>query len=167
MPFELRHGDYLITDDPSRLDLDVIHSYLARESYWAGGIPREIVARAVANSLCLGAYFEPVAPAALSAEASPKAGAQAGLARIVTDFATYAWLCDVFVLEPHRRHGLGKALVQAVVSHPQLQNLRRIALATRDAHGLYAQFGFTPLARPQTQMEKRLPHPYGPPPAPS
>ena len=151
MPFEHRHGDYLITDDPARLDLDVIHGYLARESYWAGNIPRETVERSLQNSLCLGVYAA--------------GGAQVGLARIVTDYATYAWLCDVFVLAAHRGHGLGKALIQAVVSHPRLQNLRRFALATRDAHGLYAQFGFTPPARPETQMEKRLPHPYGPAPA--
>jgi GNAT superfamily N-acetyltransferase len=141
MIFELPHGDYLLSDDPSRLDLDVIHGYLARESYWAGDIPRDIVERAVRNSLCIGAYAS--------------AGFQVGLARLVTDYATYAWLCDVFVVESHRRHGLGKALIQAVVAHPRLQNLRRIALATRDAHGLYAQFGFTPLATPQTHMERR------------
>jgi GNAT superfamily N-acetyltransferase len=151
MPYELRHGDYLITDDPSRLDLDVIHAYLSRESYWAADIPRDIVERSLQNSLCLGAY----APGSPSAGAPAKAGAQVGLARLVTDYATYAWLCDVFVIESHRRHGLGKALIQAVVSHPRLQNLRRLALATRDAHGLYAQFGFTPLATPQTHMERR------------
>ncbi|HVU23297.1 MAG TPA: GNAT family N-acetyltransferase [Opitutus sp.] len=146
MPFEIRHGDYLITDDPARLDLEAIHGYLAHESYWAGGVPREVVERAVRNSLCLGIYSA--------------AGAQVGLARIVTDYATFAWLCDVFVLEAHRRHGLGKALIQAVLAHPRLQGLRRFSLATRDAHGLYAQFGFTPPASPQSLMERRDPDVY-------
>ena len=151
MPHESSHDGYLISDDPARLDLDTIHGYLSRESYWAAHIPREIVARSVANSLCLGAY----APT----------GGQVGLTRVISDFATYAWLCDVFVLPAHRGHGLGKALMQAVVTHPQLQGLRRFALATRDAHGLYAQYGFTPLADPTRHMERRNPNIY-PPPAP-
>lgn len=151
MPTEIHQGDYLISDDPQRIDADVIHAYLARESYWAKDIPREIVDCAIANSLCIGAY-------------APD-GAQVGLVRVVTDYATYAWICDVFVLEAHRRRGLSKALMQAVLAHPRLQRLRRFALGTRDAHGLYAQFGFVPLAHPESAMEKRLPHPYGPPPA--
>lgn len=141
MPYELHHGDYLISDDPARLDLDVIHGYLSGASYWAQGIPRDYVERSVQNSLCLGVYTA--------------AGAQVGLARVVTDYATFGWLCDVFVLDAHRGHSLGKALVRAVLAHPRLQTLRRIALATQDAHGLYAQFGFTPLAAPERQMEKR------------
>jgi GNAT superfamily N-acetyltransferase len=147
MPFESAQGEYLISDDPARLDLDTIHSWLSRDSYWAQGVPRDIVERSVRHSLCLGVYAAN--------------GVQVGLARVVTDYATFGWVCDVFVLESHRRHGLGKALMAAVVSHPRLQGLRRLALATQDAHGLYAQFGFTPLARPQNQMEKRLPVPYG------
>jgi len=146
MPHELRHGDYLISDDPSHLDVDVIHRYLSRESYWARGIPREIVERSLQNSLCIGIY----APS----------HAQVGLARVVTDFATFAWLCDVFVLAPHRGNGLGKALVQAVLSHPRLQGLRRFSLGTQDAHGLYAQFGFTALAAPERHMERRNPNAY-------
>lgn len=138
---ESRQGDYLITDDPARIDADAVHRYLAHESYWASGIPREIVDRSLEHSLCIGAYAGD--------------GEQVGLARVITDYATYAWLCDVYVLDAHRGHGLGKALVQAVVTHPRLQTVRRFALATKDAHELYARFGFTPPANPQTQMEKR------------
>jgi GNAT superfamily N-acetyltransferase len=93
------------------------------------------------NSLCIGIY-------------SPS-GEQVGLARIISDYATFAWLCDVYVLEAHRGRGLSKAALRAVQSHPRLQNLRNISLATRDAHGLYAQFGFKPLAKPENRMEKR------------
>ena len=141
MPHETHHASYLLSDDPSRVDLDVVHAYLSHESYWAKNVPREIVAVSLQNSLCVGAYAED--------------GAQVGLARVITDFATYAWLCDVFVLAAHRRHGLGKALVEAVMRHPRLQTLRRFALATQDAHGLYAQFGFTPLPAPERHLEKR------------
>lgn len=146
MPHELHHGAYLISDDPARLNLDVIHGYLSRDSYWAQGVPRELVERSLANSLCLGAYASD--------------DGQVGLARVVTDYATFGWLCDVFVLDAHRGHGLGKALVQAVISHPRLQTLRRISLGTQDAHGLYQQFGFTPLAAPDRHMERRNPITY-------
>ncbi len=146
MPHEVQHAGYLLSDDSSRLDRDVIHRYLAEESYWAAAVPREIVDRAIDHSLCVGIY----API----------GEQVGLGRVVTDYATYAWLCDVFVLAPHRGHGLGKALMRTILSHPRLQGLRRFALATQDAHGLYAQFGFTPLADPTRHMEKRLLHGY-------
>jgi GNAT superfamily N-acetyltransferase len=145
MPQENTIDGYLISDDPGRLDVAAIHAYLTR-SYWATGVPLEIVERSVRNSLCLGLYTA--------------AGAQVGLARVVTDFATFAWLCDVYVLEPHRGRGLSKALMRAVMSHPRLQSVRRITLATRDAHGLYTQFGFTPLAKPESQMEKRQPQPW-------
>jgi GNAT superfamily N-acetyltransferase len=145
MPEETTNDGYLISDDPARLDIAAIHAYLAR-SYWATGVPRDIVERSVRNSLCIGVY--------------DTAGAQVGLARVVSDFATFAWLCDVYVLEPHRGRGLSKALMRAVMAHPRLQSVRRITLATRDAHGLYAQFGFTPLAKPENQMEKRQPQPW-------
>jgi GNAT superfamily N-acetyltransferase len=143
---ELVHGEYTISDDPSRIDLEAIHQYLSCESYWAKGIPRRVVETSVQNSLCVGVYT--------------RNGVQIGLARVVTDYATFAWLCDVYVLDAHRGSGLGKALVAAVLSHPRLQGLRRFALATQDAHGLYAQFGFTPLTSPERQMEKRNPNPY-------
>lgn len=120
----------------------MIHRYLAVESYWAKGVAREIVDRSLDHSLCLGVY-------------SPD-GDQVGLARVITDQATFAWLCDVFILHAHRGHGLGKALLRAVLSHPQLSTIRRMGLGTSDAHGLYAQFGFTPIANPERQMEKRF-----------
>lgn len=138
---EIREGDYLISDDRSKLDARVIHRYLSEDSYWAKGITPELVQRSLENSLCIGAY----APT----------GGQVGLARVVTDYATYGWLCDVFVLPDHRGKALGKALVSAVIAHPRLQTLRRIALGTLDAHGLYAQFGFTPLAEPHRHLERR------------
>lgn len=130
---------YEISDELARVDLDVVYGYLAKESYWSAGIPREVFERAVANSLCLGVYDE--------------AGATVGFARVVTDRATFAWLCDLFVVDGHRGHGLGKRLVRAVQEHPELQGLRRVMLATEDAHELYRQFGYTPPARVQTLME--------------
>lgn len=133
--------DIEISTDPNRLDVDLIHRWLSEESYWAGGVSREIVARAIDNSLCFGVYLE---------------GQQVGLARVVTDRATFAWLDDVFILDSYRGRGYGKALIAAVVAHPELRGLRRLLLATRDAHGLYAQYGFTPVA-PERFMERRGP----------
>lgn len=133
--------DIEISTDPNRLDVDLIHRWLSEESYWAGGVSREIVARAIDNSLCFGVYLE---------------GRQVGLARVVTDRATFAWLADVFILDSYRGRGYGKALIAAVVAHPELRGLRRLLLATRDAHGLYAQYGFTPVA-PERFMERRGP----------
>jgi GNAT superfamily N-acetyltransferase len=138
-PYELHRGDYSISTDPARLDLDVIHGYLSR-SYWAAGRSRELIARAIQHSLCFGLYHD---------------AGQVGFARIITDYATFAWLCDVFVLEEHQGRGLGKWLIGAVVAHPQLQGLRRTLLATRDAHGLYGQHGFALLAEPERWMERR------------
>jgi len=133
---------YEISADPARLDLDVIHGYLTR-SYWSPGIPRETVERAVANSLCFGIYTTD--------------GAQVGFARLITDKATYAYLADVFVLEEHRGKSLSKRLMETIIAHPQLQGLRRWTLATRDAHELYARYGFTPLANPSRFMERHNP----------
>ena len=139
MPWEFQHEAYLISDDPARINPAAIHAFLVK-SYWAEGIPGETVARAVKNSLCFGAY---------------EAGnAQVGFARVVSDYATFAWLADVYVLEAHRRRGLGKALMRAVISCPRLQGLRRFQLGTRDAHSLYAQFGFKPPLYPDRLMEK-------------
>ena len=140
MPHELVHDGYLLSDDPARLDVDAIHAYLTR-SYWAEGIPREVVARGVANSLCLGIYAS--------------TGGQVGLIRVITDSATFAYLCDVYVLEPHRGRGLSKAAMRLLASHPRLQGLRRQQLVTKDAQGLYAQFGFVQVADPALHMEKR------------
>ena len=145
MPHELRHGTYLISDDFARLDIDAVHAYLSH-SYWAEGIPREVVARSLANSLCLGIYTDD--------------NKQVGLVRVITDYTTFAYLCDVYVLEAHRGRGLSKAAMRAYASHPRLQNLRRQHLVTQDAHGLYAQFGFTLLGHPERHMEKRNPDVY-------
>jgi GNAT superfamily N-acetyltransferase len=144
MAAERKHADYTISDDPARLDLDVIHGFLSR-SYWSPGIPRETVARAIANSICFGVYL---------------GGTQVGFARLVTDRATFAYLADVFVLEPHRGRGLSRALMELVLAHPEAQGLRRWLLATRDAHGLYRKFGFTELANPAMFLTRHDPDVY-------
>jgi GNAT superfamily N-acetyltransferase len=130
------HG-YEITTDPARIDLDAVHAELTA-SYWSPGIPKDVVARGIVNSL----PFSLLAPD----------GAQAGFARVVTDRATYAYLADVYVAAAHQGRGLGKWLVATVVGHPDLQGLRRFALATRDAHGLYTRYGFAPTRWPEIHM---------------
>ena len=135
---ELRRDDFLLSTDPRRLDLAVIHGFL-RESYWAKGIPRETVARSLANSWCVGIY---------------RCGQQVAFARVISDFATYAYLADVFVLPSFRGRGLGKWMIESILDHPRLQRLRRWSLVTGDAHGLYAQFGFTSPKWPETYMER-------------
>jgi GNAT superfamily N-acetyltransferase len=135
--FERRRGRFLITTDPARIDVDAAHAFLDR-SYWAEGIPKELLAKAIASSLCF---------ALLDGDR------QVGLARVVTDRATFAYLCDVYVLEDHRGAGLGKWLIEELLTHPDLQGLRRLVLATRDAHGLYARFGFEAPKNPQVYME--------------
>lgn len=120
--------DYEISIDPARLDIGAMHAYLTR-SYWSPGIPFAIVERAARNSLCFGLYERAT-------------GKQVGLARVVTDHATFAYLCDVYVLEEHQGRGLGKFMMRAVMAHPALTGARRAMLGTRDAHGLYAQYGF-------------------------
>lgn len=138
--------EYEVSTDRRRLDVEVIHGYLAR-SYWSPGIPRGIVERAIENSLCFGVYH---------------CATQVGFARVVSDSATFAYLADVFVLEEHRGIGLSKRLMDCVVRHAQLQGLRRFLLGTRDAHGLYRQFGFTQLAHPTRVMEILRPDLYRP-----
>ena len=128
--------DLEISTDPARLDIDEIHGLL-RESYWAKGRQRTVVERAIANSLCFGAYLD---------------GRQVAFARVVTDRAVFAYLMDVFVLPEFRGRGISKALMRAVLNHPELQNLRVFLLATRDAHGLYEQFGFKPLSNPNVYL---------------
>jgi N-acetylglutamate synthase-like GNAT family acetyltransferase len=132
-------GRFLISTDRSKLDVDVIHGFLAR-SYWAEGIPRQTVMRSIDNSLCFGVYDN---------------ARQIGFARVISDFATYAYVADVFILEPYRERGLGKELMASIMAHPDLQGLRRWSLGTRDAQGLYAQFGFKPVVntRARTVME--------------
>jgi GNAT superfamily N-acetyltransferase len=130
-------GAYLISTDRARLDLDAIHTYLSEESYWARGRTRDVTVRAIENSLPFGLY---------------KRSEQVGFARVVSDRATFAWLADVYVLEGERGRGLGKALVRAVLSHPDVRELPRVMLATADAHALYAQHGFAPLVRAERFM---------------
>lgn len=142
---ELRRGEFLISTDRARLDLDVIHGFLTK-CYWAQGIPRDVVARSIEHSLCFGIYHA--------------TGGQVGFARVISDFATFAYLGDVFVLEPYRGYGLGKWLMECIVRHSALQHLRRWILATRDAHGLYSQFGFIPLTAPERYMEIHRPDVY-------
>jgi GNAT superfamily N-acetyltransferase len=137
-------GDYEISTDEQRLQIDVVHGYLAR-SYWAAGIPRSIVERAIAGSLCFGVYYRTD---------------QVGFARVITDRTTFAYLSDVFILEPHRGKGLSRRLMEQIAAHPDLQGLRRFMLATNDAHGLYQQFGFSKLANPERLMEIVSPNPY-------
>jgi GNAT superfamily N-acetyltransferase len=134
-----------ITTDAAELDLRLIHRFLSEQTYWAKAIPFAVVERAVANSLCFGGLL---------------GGRQVAFARVISDYATFANLVDVFVLPEHRGKGYSKALVGAVLAHPQLQGLRRFTLATGDAHGLYARFGFTAPAHPQTLMERHVPDIY-------
>jgi len=141
---ENRRGEFLLSTDPGRLDLDLIHAFLTG-CYWAKGIPREIVARSIQNSLCFAVYT---------------GGKQVGFARVISDFATYAYIGDVFVLESFRGRGLGKWMLEAIMQHPRLQGLRRWNLLTRDAHALYAQFGFSPLKTPERYMEIHASHVY-------
>ncbi|HEY6125777.1 MAG TPA: GNAT family N-acetyltransferase [Steroidobacteraceae bacterium] len=143
---ETAPGAYEISTDPSRLDVQAIHAYLTR-SYWSPGIPLDTVERAVRHSLCFGVYEK-------------SSGAQVGFARVVTDHATFAYLCDVYVLEAHRGDGIGKRMMQEVMAHPALMGARRVMLATRDAHGLYRQSGFAEAGREGNLMEIVRPHMY-------
>ena len=152
-----RRGEFLISTDPARLDLDVIHGFLTN-CYWAKGIPREVVARSIEHSLCFGIYHvEEQEFPGLATAARPGAPqvrlAQVGFARVISDFATIAYLGDVFVLEAYRGRGLSAWMMECIVQHPQLQGLRRWILLTRDAHELYAKFGFTPVKSPGSYME--------------
>jgi len=150
-----RVNTYEISTDPSRLQLDAIHAYLTR-SYWSPGIPQDVVARAIENSMCFGLYLGDT-QAPHGETQAPHGDTQVGFARVVTDKASFAYLADVYVLEEHRGQGLSKRLVEAVLAHPELQGMRRFLLATRDAHGLYAQFGFKAPAKPENFMEIRTP----------
>ncbi len=132
-------GSYTLTDDPAMLDLHAMHAYLQR-SYWAEQIPLEVLARAVRASLCIGAY---------TANST-----QVGLARFISDYATFCYVCDVYVLEQHRGHGLAKGMLAMATQHPRLQGLRRWMLVTRDAHELYRLFGFTAATHIDRYMEK-------------
>lgn len=137
MSYEWQRDDYMISTDKQRLDINVIHGFLTR-AYWSIGIPRETIERALERSLSFGLY---------------KGQEQIGLARVVTDCATFAYIADVFILEPYRGRGLSKWLMEVIKAHPDLQGLRRWLLMTQDAHGLYQQFGFAPPRFPDRVME--------------
>ena len=139
MSQEWRRGDYVISTERARLDVGVIHDYLSNSSYWAAGRSLESVRRSIENSVAFGLY---------------KGERQIGFARVITDYATFAWLADVFVLEEFRGQGLGKWLVEVILAHPQLQGFRRWVLATKDAHELYRRFGFAELKLPERWMER-------------
>jgi GNAT superfamily N-acetyltransferase len=132
-------GDYLISTDRSRLDVDAIHDFISNRSYWGQGRTPEVVERSLDNSLNFGLYNN---------------NEQVGFGRVVTDYATFAWIADVFVLPEHRGRGLSKWLMEVMLSHERLQGFRRWVLATKDAHALYARFGFIPLHRPERWMER-------------
>jgi GNAT superfamily N-acetyltransferase len=134
-----------ISTDKAELDVPLIHQFLSEQSSWARGIPLATVVRAIDHSLCFGGYL---------------GSSQVAFARVISDYATFANLVDVFVMPPHRGKGYSKSIMQAVMSHPQLQSLRRFTLATGDAHGLYAEFGFTAPLKPQSLMEKYRPNLY-------
>ncbi len=134
---------FKISTDPNMLDFDAIFNYLNEQSYWAKGIQKETMQKAIKNSFCFGVYKQQI---------------QVGLARVITDKATFAYICDVFVLPDYQGLGLSKWLIQTILSHPELQGLRRWSLATSDAHGLYKQFGFNEIARPERWMEIFTPY---------
>lgn len=138
MSTEWKRGEYSISSDPKRLDLAVVHGFLTT-SYWAQGISEELVRRSVDHSLCFGVYREQT---------------QVGFARVITDRATFAYLADVFIVEQHRGRGLGKWLIETIVTHPELSGLRRWILVTGDAHDLYRQCGFMTLRNPERFMER-------------
>jgi len=143
-PIHERHaGDILVSTDQARLDLDTVHAFLAG-SYWAAGIPRQVMERSIRHSICFGAFDR---------------GRQVGFARVISDRATFAYVADVFVLDSHRGRGIGKQIMAAVTSHPELQNLRLWTLFTRDAHGLYRQSGFREARYLDRLMERRQPQP--------
>jgi GNAT superfamily N-acetyltransferase len=138
-------SSFQVSTDQSRLDIPLIYRYLSEQSTWAVGITRPVVERAIENSLCFGGYVD---------------GRQIAFARVITDYATFGNLVDVFVVPEYRARGYGKLLMRTVMEHPSLQKLRRFMLATTDAHGLYERFGFTPLQRPETLMERYFPNIY-------
>ena len=143
-PREWVRGDFVISTDRQRLDMEIAHAYLA-SSYWASGMPRAVLERGIENSLTFGIY---------------RRDEQVGFARVITDLATYAYLSDVFVLEEHRGLGLSKWLIECILAHPDLQGLRRFALFTRDAQGLYERYGFAPARSPSTYLERWTPNVY-------
>lgn len=145
MAFEAQQEGFLISTDPTKIDETLVHQFLSEDSYWAKNIPLSTVQQSIKNALCFGVY---------------SGNQQVGFARVITDRATFAYLADVFILEAYRGRGLSKWLVQTILEHPDLQGLRRWVLATADAHGLYAQFGFQAFAKPDRWMEIHHPDVY-------
>ncbi|WP_131537921.1 GNAT family N-acetyltransferase [Pedobacter nototheniae] len=143
---EIIENGFVFSDDKKLLDVNAIHHYLSKESYWAKNIPLETVKKSIENSLCFGIYNN---------------AKQVGFARWVTDSATFAWLCDVYVETEYRGNGLSKKLMSFMIFHPDLQNLRTYRLGTLDAHGLYQQFGFKPIENPERLMAIVVKNPYG------
>ncbi|MGH9823066.1 MAG: GNAT family N-acetyltransferase [Blastocatellia bacterium] len=139
MADQWQRDEFVISTDKRRLDLDLIHGYLSGESYWATGRPRDVTERSIENSLAFGIY---------------KGSRQVGFARVITDYATLAWIADVFVLQEFRGQGLSKWLMDVMITHPGLQGFRRWLLATKDAHGLYQKYGFGELRNPGRWMER-------------
>lgn len=157
---EHRRGEFVVSTNPARLDLDVIHGFLTN-CYWAKGIPRDVVARSIEHSLCFGIYHDVSGKSQLPAKSAGNGvPSQIGFARVISDFATIAYLGDVFVLESHRGRGLSKWMMECIMQHPALQGLRRWILLTRDAHRLYSQFGFKPVKAPELYMELHRPDVY-------
>lgn len=139
---EERRGSLVISTDPARLDINTVCAFLAR-SYWANDRPRDVIERSLENSLVFGIY---------------DGDRQVGMARVVTDYATFAWVCDVFVDEAYRGQGIGKWLMATVLDHPELRRVRRLLLSSRDAQGLYRRFGFIDLNAPERWMERLVPY---------
>jgi N-acetylglutamate synthase-like GNAT family acetyltransferase len=138
-------GDYLISTDKSKLDVPLIHDFLTNRSYWAKGIPLQTVQQAIEHSMAIGVYHS---------------SGQVGFARVITDYTTFAYMADVFILEAHRKQGLSKQLIQFILDQEFTKQVRRLVLATRDAHSLYASFGFTPLDNPDSFMQIHTPNKY-------
>jgi GNAT superfamily N-acetyltransferase len=151
-PRRWHRGEFTIDTDRARVDLDIVHGFLTA-CYWAKGIPLDVVKRSIDGALCFGVYRD-------GGEVAEGRSEQVGFARVITDFATYAYVGDVFVLEPWRGRGLSKWLMECMTGHPELQGLRRWVLATRDAHGLYRQFGFTEIQNPERWMHRWDPDVY-------
>lgn len=139
MSFEELKREYTISTDRSKLNISIIHNYISNESYWGKGRSLEVVKKSIENSLPFGVYFK---------------NEMIGFARVLTDYATFAWVADVFILTKHRSKGLSKWLMETILSHPELQGFRRWVLATKDAHELYRRFGFRELNKPERWMER-------------
>jgi GNAT superfamily N-acetyltransferase len=147
--YECSHGEYFLSTDKKKLDFAVIHHFLSREAYWSAHIPLKTVKKSIAHSLCYGMYLKE---------------RQIGFCRVITDMAVFAYLADVFILEPFRGKGLATWMVQCVMEHPDMQGLRRWLLSTRDAHNIYRKAGFMPLTHPENWMQIHHPGMYRPDP---